>query len=231
MKKQFWFALLTSVTLLAGCTTTPQAPIQLVDGTFKSEGAKIGVAMTPLPKVDTQFPGAGCLLCLAAATVANNSLTDHVRTLPPENISELKAKIAASLRSKGLNVTVIDEPIDVNKLPKSGVKGVNVAEKNFSSIKAKYNIDKLVMINVTTISVIRTYANYVPTSDPKATFDAVGYIVDLNSNAYDWYLPVNISKSADGAIWDEPPKFPGVTNAYFQALELGQTTLLKPLTE
>jgi len=38
--------------------------------------------------------------------------------------------------------------------------------------------------------------------------------------------PVNIVKAAEGN-WDEPPKFPGMTNAYFQTLELARDRLLK----
>jgi len=34
-------------------------------------------------------------------------------------------------------------------------------------------------------------------------------------------------KSAE-ARWDEPPKHPGLTKAYFQALEVGKETLTKP---
>jgi hypothetical protein len=41
-------------------------------------------------------------------------------------------------------------------------------------------------------------------------------------------LPLNMTKSADDK-WDEPAKYPGLTNAYFQAIELGQDHFLKPL--
>jgi len=36
-----------------------------------------------------------------------------------------------------------------------------------------------------------------------------------------------MQEGADGA-WDEPPNFPGLTNAYFQALELGMEDFLRP---
>jgi hypothetical protein len=55
----------------------------------------------------------------------------------------------------------------------------------------------------------------------------VGYMVNLSRNSYDWYLPVHIQKSADG-VWDEPAKYPGLTNAYFQTLELARDSFLKP---
>jgi len=54
--------------------------------------------------------------------------------------------------------------------------------------------------------------------------------VNLGSNAYDWYLPVNVLRSAEG-VWDEPTAFPGLTNAYFQALELGKDSYLNPFAQ
>lgn len=228
MKARFLTALLVASSLLAGCASAPQTPVQLAAGSTK--GVKIGIAMTPLPKTDTNLLGAGCLLCIAAASVANSTLTDYTRTLPQEGLPELKSRLAKALRAQGAEVTVIEEPLDIDKLPKSGAKGNNIAEKNFASIKQKYQVDKLLVVNVYMVGMVRTYANYIPTSDPKATFKATGYIVDLASNTYDWYLPVDVTKSADN-VWDEPPKFPGLTNAYFQALEVGEESFLKPLTE
>lgn len=60
-----------------------------------------------------------------------------------------------------------------------------------------------------------------------AVVSGEGYLVNLNSNVLEWYLPINISKGADGN-WDEAPKFPGLTNAYFQAIELGKEAIKKP---
>jgi hypothetical protein len=220
--------IIVTFSLLVGCASAPQAPVHLADNSLK--GAKIGIAMAPLPKTDTNLLGAGCLLCMAAASVANSTLTDYTRKLPQEDLPNLKNRLAKVLRDKGAEVVVIDEPLNIAKLPNANAKGIHAADKNFSSIKQKYQIEKLLVVNVYMLGMIRTYANYVPTSDPKATFKATGYIVDLNSNTYDWFLPVDVTKSADAA-WDEPPTFPGLTNAYFQTLELGQDSLLKPLSE
>ena len=52
-------------------------------------------------------------------------------------------------------------------------------------------------------------------------------MVNLKTNAYEWYSPIDINKAA--AMWDQPPKFPDLTNAYFQAIELGKDAVLKPL--
>ncbi|TDN44096.1 hypothetical protein [Azoarcus indigens] len=215
--------------MLGGCATTPQSPLGLAQDSFSQRGGKVGVAMTPLPKIDTQFPGAGCLLCLAAASVANSSLTAHTQTLPSEGLPELKESLAQLIRQKGVEVFVIEDDIELNSLPDFGAKGLNLASKDFTSLRDKYRIDKLLLINVYGLGMVRTYSAYFPTSDPKAMFSALGYLVDLSSNRYEWYQPVTVLKAAEGA-WDEPPKYPGLTNAYFQALESGKDDLLRPFT-
>src|SRR2546426_4486990 len=105
----FLFAACTS--LLVGCATPPQPPVPLAATTLTTPANKVGVAMSALPKVDTQFPGAACLLCLAAASVANSELTTYTRTLPYEDLPKLKDQVAEILRKKGTNATVIAEDL------------------------------------------------------------------------------------------------------------------------
>ncbi|HYC47449.1 MAG TPA: hypothetical protein VED01_18400 [Burkholderiales bacterium] len=212
--------------ILSACATPPQAPISLADVRISSP-ARIGVAMTALPKVDTSFPGAGCLLCMAAASVANSSLTSHARTLPYEDLPQLKQQIAERLRKKNAHVVIINEPIDLSALSSVSSPGVGMSRKDFSSFAGKYQIDKLVVIDIRTLGFVRTYSAYIPTAEPKGVFEGTGYLVNLKNHHYEWYVPVNIMRSAGGK-WDEPPKFPGLTNAYFQALESGKDSFLKP---
>lgn len=221
------FLLAALAALLGGCVSNPQLPVSLNSDAVGSQAGRIGVAMTALPKQDTQVPGAGCLLCLMFASSANSGLTTHAKTLPYEDLPTLKNQIADLLRQKGAAAVVIEEDLDVAALPEFPSKGPNLARTDFTSLSGKYQVDKLVVINITAVGFIRTYSAYVPTSDPKSLLQGLGYMVDLKTNAYTWYRPVTISKSADGA-WDEPPKYPGLTNAYFQALELGKDAFLQP---
>ena len=89
-------------------------------------------------------------------------------------------------------------------------------------------VDKLLLFQVNNIGVHRTFAAYVPTAEPKEVFNGSALLVDLKTNLLEWYHPFSIVKAADGA-WDEAPKFPRLTNAYFQALELGKDEALRPL--
>ncbi len=225
------FAVVATLVALSGCVTAPQqaVPFALRSPAANGSPIKIGVAMTTLPKVDTHLPGASCLLCLAAASVANSALNTYSHTLPYDDLSHLKADAADVLRKKGFNVVVIPEDLKVDGFPKNSTKAPNAAKRNFSSFRAKYGIDKLLLIDISSVGFVRTYSAYIPTSDPKGVLTGTGYVVDLNTNAYDWYLPVSILKSADGN-WKEPPSFPGLTNAYFQAVATGHDQFLSSLS-
>lgn len=227
MKIRFGLILAAFAVLTTGCATVQQTPIALTRSATDAQAGRIGVAMTGLPKVDTYLPGASCLLCLAVASSMNSQLTAHAATLTYEDLPRLKTDVASLLRKSGASVVVIEEDLDIKSLPDAATQGMNLATKDFSSLQRKHQIEKLLVINIKTLGFERTYASYVPTSDPKSLFEGLGYIVNLKTNTYDWYQPIRITKSADQA-WDEPPKYPGLTNAYFQSLELGKDQLLQP---
>lgn len=215
--------------LLTACAgTPPQQAVPFSVDTFQSPANRVGVVMTEVPKTNTYFPGAGCLLCLAAASAANSGLTDYVRTLPNDDLVAVKSQVAEALKKKGADVVMISDKFVVSDLPQNDASGPNLARKNFTAFRAKYNIDKLVVVDFNFNGVQRPYANYFPTSEPKAVVSGVAYMVNLRDNSYEWYKPLSITKATDG-VWDEAPKYPGLTNAYYQAVELAKDGVLKPL--
>ena len=221
--------LVSALIFLAGCATAPQLPLPVAPQAFAAPSNSYGVVVAKLPVVDTSFPGAGCLLCLAAASIANSELTAHAKTLPSEDLATLNIQVADILRKKGAKVTMIDT-FDISALPDSSKAAPNFARKDFTGLKAKYKVDKLLVILISMAGIERNYASYVPTGDPKAKVAGASYIVNLNDNSLEWYMPINVLKSSDGK-WDEPPKFPGLTNAYYQVLELTKDQLLAPLAQ
>lgn len=213
---------------LAGCATPPQAPVSKAFGFYVEPGLRVGVAMSKLPKVDTSFPGAEWPLTHVAATVANSALTAHTRTLPIDDLAHLKEDIAEALKRRGQVAVVIDEPIVVDKLPKAGGTARNAASRDYSSLQSRYQLDKLLVVELTEVGITRPYSSYIPTGDPKGIVSGVSYMVNLKDKTYDWYLPLLQQKSAQGN-WDEAPTFPGLSNAYFQALEEAREAVLRPL--
>ncbi len=227
MKIQTGLILAAASILLAGCASKPQLPVSLNKDAVGTQAGRIGVIMTKLPKLDTQTPGADCLLCLATASMMNASLTSHARTLPYEDLPSLKQEMAELLRMKGSKVVVLEDALDAEALPNREGEAPNLARKDFSSLQQKYNVDRLLVVDITGLGFVRTYSAYIPTSDPKAMLKGTGFMVDLKTNTYDWYQPVSVTRSADQQ-WDEPPTYPGLTNAYFQTLELGKDSFKQP---
>ena len=211
---------------LAACQTTPQNPITLSKDGLASQKGRVAVAIrTAAP--DLYLPGAGCLLCLGAATIANSSLNTYSKTLKTDEMVQVRAEIVEALRKKGVDAVAIDGQLDIDKLPDLKL-GVNMASKDFTPVAKGF--DHIVVINVQQLGFVRNYAAYVPTSDAKATVSGIAYMVNLKTNAYEWFDHVSITRSADGA-WDEAPAFPGLTNAYFQAIEQAKDRMKAPFAE
>ena len=225
------FALL-SAALLGGCATPIQRALNLPAdylATTKAKQGRMGVVMAELPKPDTAFPGADCLLCIGVANGVHSVLNKEVQAFSTAELKTLPSDLAGLLKKQGLEVVLIDEPLKMDTLPDiAAVEGQNKSRKNFSSFKAKHNIDKLLVVQFTALGVWRSYSAYIPTDVPRATAKGLAYIVDLNTQALDWYLPLPFSQAAAGN-WNEPPKYPGLTNAYFQVLETTMDAIKKSL--
>ena len=217
---------------LAGCAGPVQQPMNLAADYFsagKAKAGKVGVVMSDLPKPDTQFPGASCLLCMAVANGVHSAMSKEVQTFSTTELQALPADLAALLKKQGLDVVVIKEPLKVDDLPDLAASDpVNKARKNYSSLKAKHGIDRLLVVHVTSLGVWRSYSAYVPTSPPRAVLNGTVSMIDLSTHALEWYMPLAVSRAADGA-WDEPPKFPGLSNAYYQVLETSMDMVKKPM--
>src|SRR5688572_27946620 len=140
-----------AVVLLSGCASKPQMPVELTPTALSSGSQRVGVAMTALPKVEINLPGADCLLCIIAASAMNSDLSKHADTLGLEDLPTLKERVAAVLRKKGATVVVLPEPLDTKALPDATGEGDNIASKSFAPLKEKYGIDKLVVIEIYSI--------------------------------------------------------------------------------
>lgn len=214
---------------LAGCATQVQVPVPMANEAIKADSGRIGVAMTALPKVDTSFPGAGCLLCIGVASLAHTQLTKATQALPLEDLPMLKELVAERLRKRGAQAIVINEPLDIDQLESNPQSGPNLSAKDFRPLAKKLGVDRLVVIQITEIGISRSYAAYIPTADPKAIVKGFGFMINLGDNKYDWHMTADNQRAADGT-WDEPPKYPGLSNAYFQVLEMSKDRFLGPFS-
>ena len=225
MKKTLIAILSISFLLATGCAST-QMDVPLA-GTSLVQGEKVGVYIDELPQVTTQFPGAGCLLCLAAASATHGDLTKYVKTLTAEDLTNVSATIGGTLKEKGVTPVIIEEKIEINKLPKlrANKELLNRAQRDFSSVVPE--LDKIIVIDINAMGVHRNYSSYIPTGDPQAVVQGVAYMIDLKSNTYEWYSPVSVYRSAEGE-WKEKPSYPGLTNAFYQAIESAKDFIVQP---
>jgi hypothetical protein len=100
-----------AATALVGCGAPVMKPVDIPAGYFASDKVKarrIGVVVSELPKPDTAFPGAGCLLCIGVANANHSSLNSHVKTFTVDDLKPLKADIAALLKKQGLEAILLD---------------------------------------------------------------------------------------------------------------------------
>lgn len=229
-RTSFFMALMLAL-LVTGCAAPPQTAVGLSSDYFaKARPGRIGLAMYAVPAPDTFFPGADCLLCLALASTANSSMTAAVKTWSTDDLKNLKSEMAGLLTQRGVQAVVIEEQINAKAFPDRKSVEPGFARKDFSALKASAGIDRLLVVNLTTVGVSRHYAAYIPTGVPQAVLTGEVFIVDLDSQRLDLYEPLALSRSADGN-WDESPKFPGLTNAYFQLVEEAKDAIKKAVTK
>ena len=215
------------ILLLTGCATGPAQPILLDQATTSLANTKMAVVLNEVPKPNTFFPGAGCLFCIAAAEITNNKLTTFAKALPTIDLSKVKTELTELLRARGISIIELPANFTVDSLPDAGKKDAESAKKDFSSMRTQHKLDKIIVLNFSLIGMQRNYASYIPTGAPVAKVQGLGYLVDIETNKYQWYQPIDIQKGSEGE-WDEEPKFPGLTNAYFQAIELSKDVVLTP---
>jgi hypothetical protein len=220
--------LILAVTVLAGCVSPPQTAVSFSTEIFNNPETRVGVAMDTLPSPNLQLPGASCLLCLAVAANANSELSTHTKNLPTDEIVQLRADVVTALKNQGRDILVVDEPLLVDKLPKTKSLGIGYSKRDFSGYAEQYQLGHMIVIDINSVGMTRPYASYIPTGVPQAAVVGSVAMVDLKSNKYHWYLPINLYLSAEGE-WDEPNDFPGLTNAYYQVLESLRDKVLKPL--
>jgi hypothetical protein len=213
---------------LSGCSSLPpQSKIAADQGLWKSK-QKIGIYVSNIPKITTSFPGAGCLLCYASASLANSSLTKHVETYKASQLQKTKENLIAKLKTKDVEVIEINSLIKESTMKKHPAPPNKHITKDYSIYKTQNDVDQIFVVNFSFVGVTRFYSAYVPTGAPVASISAQVYMIDTKTNNYTIFDPIDITRGAEGE-WDKPPTFPGMTNAFYQAEEAAVDQLAETL--
>lgn len=206
------------------CTTIPQAPVSFSSGII-DDGSSVTIIMSDIPKPNMAYPGASCLLCLGVAAAANSDLSKYSKTLPTEDFLSFGVEVRDVLIARGVNAQLNDKTFINKDLKKSTSKEPNVSIKNHSVLKEQFDTTHLLVIRLDSIGMSRNYNAYIPTSQPYVKIAGAAYLVNLESNVYDWYLPITQQDYSDGE-WNEKPDYPSLTNAYFGAIERVREAIL-----
>lgn len=215
--------------ILAACTSTPQQTVTLDNNLFANENLKIGVIYySPKEKATTHIYGASCLLCYAVASALTSNLDNYLAAnISDEELLNMKELVIAEYSSRSKNVEFIELAISIENL--SDFYGdPGYATKDFRVLKEELNVDVLVVFEVAQHGAHRSFSNYIPNGDPKGHISGLLYSVDLDTNAYVQYLEINEMIQPSGE-WDEPPTFPSVTTAYYQAVENAKEQIRKAI--
>jgi hypothetical protein len=211
--------------LLAACHTTPTSAVFLHADTLSPQNGKVGIVVTSV-KVDTVFPGAGCLLCLATASAANSSLTKHAHTMSNQDVLKFKDDIAATLHKQGVEVQILADGFNDKDLKTNASTDANAPKKDYRPLKEKYHVDHLVLLEIDGLGFQRNYSSYIARGAPTASMHGSIVVVNLSSNEYELFQRISVIKEAEGQ-WDEAPDYPGLTNAYYTAVESTKEQILR----
>ena len=167
-------------------------------------------------------------MCWGAAALANGGVADEVGKLTNEDLAELGDSLVSKLKDKGLNVKELESTWKPMKLKKNEPVSENEARKDYRPLKETLDASHLLVMNFNYVGVKRDYSSYVPTSEPYAIVEGLAYLVNLTTNIYEWYLPI-YQRHSPGLEWKDPPSYPGVINAYYQAIETTKDEILSSI--
>ncbi|MCU4675283.1 hypothetical protein N7931_06510 [Catenovulum sp. 2E275] len=213
------FFVLVFTLILASCGSTPQPVVELNTNLLAKDELKLGfVYVSPSDKATTHIYGAGCLLCYGVASALTSKLDTHLEsTITTEELDNIKGLVLSSYQKRSNNISMVELSQPINKLKK--FKGeLGYAKKDFRPLKESLGIDVLVVLEIHQYGAFRSFSNYIPNGDPQGYLSGLLYAIDLNTNAYLQYLSID-EKIQPSGEWDEPPTFPNVTMAYYQAIE------------
>ncbi len=202
---------------MMGCAV--QKPVSLDNSFWEKKEARVGIAVAEIPRPSAEVESTQGPL---GGVISQGIADDVVRRLEKEDFSRIykvRGKLEEVLKAKGLNPSIIFDPIVIDRFPKrEGSDGY--AERDYSALGAVAQAQYLLLVQIQSIGTIRGYVSFLPTTSPSGYFVAVGQLVDLKTQKLLWHKGVRIRRPSRGE-WDQPPDFANLTAAVHQAVDSG----------
>jgi hypothetical protein len=210
--------------LLGAAACSTQQPLPL-DAQFYGEKSPVAVLMAPLPQPGLFRIGQQGLLDMAINSEMTSDLGNYVEKLDVSEFKRTQTELASVLEQRGMTPVLVAEPVDAATLPPHEGEKKDFAPHDFRGLREKYHADRALFIEIKQLGFQRSYYGFVPTSDPVAILRGTAMVVDLRTNGLLWYQPLAETRPADGA-WDNPPDYPGLTNALYQTMENARRSIV-----
>lgn len=219
---------------LFGCATVPQPPVALDKSYWNSNKPNLGVYVQNADVPQFYMEGDVRLLDFVVIKAVMAPASNHFEKLDLADFDVLRTDIKTRFEKESIEVKLLSEDLKMDDLPDysdpDDKDQVYFARKDYSKIRDKHAIDHLLIIEPKRVGLARPYHAFMPLGDPRAIFEVRGQLVDLHSNKLIWYADISRSGYSSGE-WDEPPVFPGLTNAFYVALEGVKEDVMEHLME
>lgn len=232
------WALLVAAALLGGCATYKPTELHRGEAIF-GDKSKVAVLVT-LPEtpnvleVDPERGGGGFgLLQLAVVSAVTSKLTAHAKSLPMDDLRGVEAEIVAALGRKGLQAEVVKAETLKDWKPESfEAKDGTFHHRDLRPLRQRLGVDRLLTVKVDHLGFNYPFSGVIPipTGDPMAWVAGEAHLVDLRTNAFQWYRKLRTLRGV-GKAWDEPPHFKALTAKYYEVLELAKDELVADLVK
>lgn len=227
MKRVVLSLLLVSMAVLTGCAT--QGPVALDKSYWVNKPESVGVIIAKTPPVGSHKRGAQGLLDMAINNAMAGGIDKHLNSLKLDEFREAGHVIANHFSSQGVPAKFIEEEIDLSTVSKVKKAPTGTAPLDFASLKSKYGVDQLVVLEVLAAGTIRSYYGFIPLTAPQGYFMCKGTLVNLQDNKILW-LGTGTKEVVVDEPWDqEATAYPHVTGAFYQAMEGAKTDMLRTL--
>lgn len=171
------------------------------------------------------------LLQMGIVAAVTSKLTAHAKSLPMDDFRAVERELMQAVKKKGMVAEVIaPDRVKDFKPEKFETPDGTFLNKDMRPLRARLGVDRLLAVNITGIGFNYPFSGIIPipTGDAMAWIAGEAYLIDLRTNAFQWYRKVRVLRGV-GKEWDEPPKYPRLTAKYFEVLEIAKDELVVDL--